>query len=206
MRAAEEGWVGDEIAEEFRGLGLVFLPARLGGVTHRRAAKDRLVALEEYFSGAVIADLPGRPVTAAHRVFFRQVGLNPEVDRTPVELLCYERLWRGRFVSRGLLHDALLATALETEIPVRALPAADVLGPLGITAARPGERLPDEQPLITGALVVADAAKPLALLFGAPPLLPRADEVLLFAPVVPGVATATATEALWLAAQLLGSA
>jgi hypothetical protein len=204
MREAEGGWVGNEIAAEFRGLGLVFLPADLGGREHARACRGRLAGLETYFSGTVVAGIASRPITAAYRVFFRQIGLNPEVDRTPVEQICFERLMRGHFVSRGLVPDALTITALETEIPVRALRARDVLGPLGITTSRDGEELNGET-LPPASLVVADAARPLALLFGA--IEDRAlddEQLVLYAPVVPGVSPAIAHEALWLAAQLLG--
>lgn len=205
MRGAEGGWVGNEIADEFRGLGLVFLAAECGGRAHARAARARLTGLETYFSGTVVAGVASRPITAAYRVFFRQIGLDPEVDRTPVEQICFERLMRGHFVSRGLIADALMIATLETEIPVRAILARDVLGPLGITTSRDGERL-NGKALPPSSLVVADAAKPLALLFG--PIedqAPEDEHLMLYAPVVPGVSAAIAHEALWLAAQLLGS-
>lgn len=206
MREAEGGWVGNEVADEFRGLGLVFLPANLGGREHARACRARLAGLESYFSAIVVAGIASRPITAAYRVFFRQIGLDPEVDRTPVEQICFERLLRGHFVSRGLIPDALSVATLETEVPVRALRARDVLGPLGITTSREGEELDGEQ-LPPASLVVADAAKPLALLFGPIEDRPAGDEQLvLYAPVVPGVSAAIAHEALWLAAQLLGEA
>lgn len=205
MREAEGGWVGNEIAAEFRGLGLVFLSADMGGRAHARACRARLATLEEYFSGTVVAAIASRPITAAYRVFFRQIGLNPEIDRTPVEQICFERLMRGRFVSRGLVPDALTVATLETEIPVRALRARDVLGPLGITMSRDGEAL-NGRALPPSSLVVADAAKPLALLFGAIEDQASLDEqLMLYAPVVPGVSAAIAHEALWLAAQLLGA-
>lgn len=206
MRDAEGGWVGTEIADEFRGLGLVFVAAEPGGRAHARACRARLADLETYFSGIVAAGISSRPITAAYRVFFRQVGLDPEVDRTPVEQICFERLMRGHFVSRGLVPDALTIATLETEVPIRAVRARDVVGPLGITTSRDGEQL-DGVPLAPASLVVADATRPLALLFGAIEAWAARDEPLvLYAPVVPGVSAAIAHEALWLTAQLLGGA
>lgn len=209
IRAAEEGWVGNEIAAEFPGLGLLYLPVTRGDHRDAKAAKERLTDLEGYFSGPFVTGLQARPVTAAYRVFFRQVGLDPDRDFTPLEWIVRKRLTRGRFRSRGLLHDALTVAAVETEVPIAAVRAADVIGPLGITTARPGEAI--DGPLGEGALVVADAARPLALLFGHPDehVSHRADErdveVVLYATVVPGVSPATAGEALWLAAEVLGA-
>ncbi|UTI63616.1 hypothetical protein NBH00_20010 [Paraconexibacter antarcticus] len=208
-RAAEEGWVGAEVLAEFPGLGLAFLPVRLGD--HRDAAttKARLAELEDYFSGPWLTGLAARPLTAAYRVFYRQVGLDPDADRTPVERLALTRLQHGSFASRGLLGDALTIAAIETEIPVLALRGEDVVGPLGLTTARDGETL-GGRPLPASTLVVADAARPLAVLFGDDghpgPHAPRRSDadVVLYAPIVPGVAPVIAHEALWLAAELLG--
>lgn len=209
MRDAEEGWVGNEVLQEFPGLGLAYLPARVGDDEDVRSARAHMRTLEEYFSGAVVRELPARPLTAAYRVFYRQIGLDPDSDQTPLERLALARLARGRFVSRGLLHDALIIATVETEIPVMALRAADVVGPLGITTSREGEVLGG--PLPDATLVVADAARPLAVLFGDPDTDPSphtADKtdrhVVLFATIVPGVRSAIAQEALWLAAQTLG--
>lgn len=205
---AEEGWVGNEVLAEFPGLGLTFLPARIGDKHDAASARERLLALEGYFSGALVRDLPTRPLTAAYRVFFRQIGLDPDTEPTPVERLAFERLAQGRFTSRGLLADTLAVASMETEVPVFAIRAESVLGPLGITTSRDGEVLREELPPST--LVVADAARPLAILFGeagtnAPHTADARDqEVVLYAPIVPGVSGAIAAEALWVAAQMLG--
>ncbi|MCW3039266.1 MAG: hypothetical protein JWM31_1171 [Solirubrobacterales bacterium] len=213
MTAAEVGWIGAEVEAEFPGLGLVHLAASVVGRDDIReaaaAAKARLEHLEAYFSGAVVRELPARPLTGAYRVFFRQIGLDPDTQLTPIERIARERLGVGRFRSRGLLQDTLKVAALETEVPVLALRAAEVLGPLGITTSRDGERLGGVE-LPPSTLVIADAARPLAILFGgeddpAPHAADHLDpELMLYAPIVPGVSPAIAGEALWLAAQMLG--
>ena len=46
------------------------------------------------------------PVPWAYRVFWRQVGIDPDTDRTPVEQIALDRLKRGGLRSRNLLDDA----------------------------------------------------------------------------------------------------
>lgn len=209
MAAIEDGWVGSEVEREFPGLGLMFLPVPVGNHVAAAEAKQRLTVLEDYFTGTFVTGLPTRPITAAYRVFFRQIGLDPDTDFTAVEWIVRKRLARGRFRSRGLLPDALTIATVETEIPIAAIRSADVLGPLGITTSRPGEAI--DGPLPDSTLVVADAAKPLAVLFGhaGEPSRYGADakdpEVVLYATIVPGVAPAVVSEALWLAATILGA-
>ena len=69
------------------------------------------------------------PVPAAYRVFFRQIGLDPDVVRTPIEAAVLERMLRGGFPSRGLLADVLLIALVDTGVPVWALDAECVDGP-----------------------------------------------------------------------------
>ncbi len=59
-----------------------------------------------------------RPVPEAYRVFFRQIGLDPDVDCIPVEALMLERLRTGGFVSRNSLDDALTVAVMETGVGV----------------------------------------------------------------------------------------
>ena len=76
---------------------------------------------------------------------------------------------RGGFLSGGLLEDVLLIALIDTGVPVWALDADALDGPLGIRASREGEplgRAPDAPALPAGRLVVADASAALALLFG----------------------------------------
>ena len=79
-----------------------------------------------------------RPCPRAYRVFFRHVGLDPDVDRPPAEAAILDRLLHGGFRSAGLPEDALLLAVVETGVPVWALDAAAVDGPLGVRTARAG--------------------------------------------------------------------
>ncbi len=80
-------------------------------------------------------------VPAAYRVFFRHIGLDPDVQRTPLEGAVLERMFDGGFLSRGLLADVLLLALVDTGVPVWALDADTLDGPLGVRLSRAGERL-----------------------------------------------------------------
>nr|MBA2349326.1 hypothetical protein [Solirubrobacterales bacterium] len=129
----EEGWVSEDVRADFPTLGLLHLTVELAGPRDSKLLKRRMGDLERYFNGTAITQLRTRPVVAAHRVFFRQVGLDPDVDLLPVEEALRGRLMQGRFESHGLLADALTITAIETEVPVMALDGRAVLGPLGVS-------------------------------------------------------------------------
>ena len=107
------------------------------------------------------------PVPAAYRVFFRHIGLDPDVVRTPIEAAALERMLRGGFLSGGLLEDILLIALVDTGVPVWALDAEAVDGPLGIRSSSEGEPLgrglPALRCLPAGRLVVADASAALAI-------------------------------------------
>ena len=144
------------------------------------------------------------PVPAAYRVFFRHIGLDPDVVRTPIEEAVLERMLRGGFLSGGLLEDVLLIALVDTGVPVWALDAEAADGPLGIRSSREGERLGRSSgapALPAGRLVIADASAALAILFGglAPGHEPRAGtrRLTLFAVQVAGVPTLYVEEALW---------
>ena len=113
--------------------------------------------LADRFRGAEAIALRTRPVPAAYRALFRQLGLDPDVTRTPVEALAVERLLRGGLPSRGLPEDALALATLETGVPVWACDAAHVDAGLELRPEPPD-----------GRLVLADAAGPVAVLFSAP--------------------------------------
>ena len=72
------------------------------------------------------------PIPAAYRVFFRHIGLDPDVTRTPIEAAVLERMLEGGFLSEGLLADILTIGLIDTAVPVWALDADTVNGPLGI--------------------------------------------------------------------------
>ena len=153
-----------------------------------------------------------KPIPQAFRVFFRQIGLDPDVTRIPSEEAAVARLLHGGFRSAGLLADALLVALIETGVPVWALDAELVdAGSLGIRTAteddarRAGER---RLRLSPGSLVVADATTVHAPLFGelAPGhgAGPRTDRAVLFTVGVDGVPAIHVEESLWICLQLLG--
>jgi DNA/RNA-binding domain of Phe-tRNA-synthetase-like protein len=209
QRQSARGWRGRELEEELPGLSLFMieaLPTRKLTLTGESPAdvRERLHELSNRFRGARAVGIRREPVPAAYRVFFRQIGLDPDVVRTPIEAVVMERMLRGGFASAGLLADALLIALLDTGVPVWALDARSLDGELGIRVCGEGEllgRAAGAPALPAGGLVVADASAPLAVLFGelAPGHEPGAgtDRVALFALQVDGVPSLYVEEALW---------
>jgi B3/4 domain-containing protein len=205
MSAVHAGWVDEDVARELPGLGLAWADADAPPRTRSPAwLRERLRGLADRYSGARAVTMRREPVPAAYRAFSRHVGLDPDIDRPPVEAVVVERLMHGGFRSRGRVEDALLVGALETGVPLWALDASRVDGPLGVRAARPGERLGESEiapDLPPGRLVVADARRPLAVLLGAvaegdgPG--PGAARLRVFAVRVAGVPAVHVEEALW---------
>jgi len=204
----ERGWVDAELAQELPELALWTVIA--GEPPARRSppeVRERLGMLASRFRGADAVELRRRPVPHAYRVFFRQIGLDPDEQRTPVEEAAMRRLMHGGFESRGALEDALLLAVVETGVPVWALDDGSLDGPLGIRGARAGEQRPradgfaDDLP--AGRLVVADAAGPVAVLFGEPDArhaVTRATtRIRLFTLQVAGVPDVHVEEAFWTA-------
>jgi hypothetical protein len=215
-REPTPGHVAAQVAAELPGLRLLHVDADIG----RSAAltgdsppdiEARLRELSNRVRGARAIGIRREPLAAAYRVFFRQVGLDPDVDRTPIEAAVLERMLHGGFLSGGLLEDVLLIALLDTGVPVWALDAATVCGSLCIRQsieAEPLGRGADPPLLPEGRLVVADESAALAVLFGAlaPDHRPRArsPRVTLYAVQVPGVPALFAEEALWSCAHALG--
>jgi DNA/RNA-binding domain of Phe-tRNA-synthetase-like protein len=211
--ALEEGWVDRELALEFPDLRLASVVAPAPGRRSPSALRERLAVLADRFHGARALTLRREAVPHAYRVFFRHIGLDPDAQRTPVEAAALDRLVHGGFVSRGPLEDALLVAVVETGVPVWALDDARVDGPLGLRAAREGERLGEGEyaaDLAPGRVVVADAAAPVAVLFGdvAPSRAPgrTSTSLRLFAVAVPGVPALHVEEALFGCADALTDA
>jgi hypothetical protein len=203
------GWCAREVEDELPGLGILVTEARFmrsGALTgdSPREIQDRLRELSNRFRGAQAVAMRREPVPAAYRVFFRHIGLDPDVVRTPIEAAVLERMVHGGFRTGGLLEDVLRIALLDTGVPVWALDASTVDGPLGIRPSSEGEPLgrgPDAPLLPAGRLVVADASAALAVLFGglAPKHEPAAGtrRLELFAVRVAGVPALYAEEALW---------
>ena len=176
------GWCAREVEEDLPELRVVL--ARGAGRRQRapltgespRDIEERLRELSNRFRGARAVGVRREPVPAAYRVFFRHIGLDPDIVRTPIEEAVLERMLRGGFLSGCLLEDVLLIALVDTGVPVWALDAESMDGPLGIRPSREGERLgrgPGRPVLPAGRLVIADASAALAILFGR--LAPRAS-------------------------------
>jgi hypothetical protein len=202
------GWCAREVEQELPGLRLLSLELgveREGSLTGSSPPdiQARLRELSNRHRGPTAVAVRREPVPSAYRVFFRHIGLDPEVERTPIEAAVFERMLKGGFLSHGLLEDVLLIALLDTSVPVWALDSERLQGPLGIRTSTPGERLGggEASELPPGRLVIADAATPVAVLFGelAPSHAPQASsrQLTLFAVQVAGVPALYAEEALW---------
>jgi DNA/RNA-binding domain of Phe-tRNA-synthetase-like protein len=201
-----EGWIDAELAAEFPDLRVAWVEVPAAAGVSPASLRERLRELSNRLHGAQAVALRGRDVPHAYRVFFRHVGLDPDVVRTPVEALTLERLMHGEYPSRGRLPDALVIACVETGVPVWALDAERISGPPGVRPARAGEAL-EGTALAPGRLVLADADRPLAVLFDSPsaPCAPdrRTRRFVLVSVVVPGVPALYAEEALWMAGEAL---
>jgi DNA/RNA-binding domain of Phe-tRNA-synthetase-like protein len=168
------------------------------------AVLARLRELSNRWRGARAVNVRQEAVPAAYRVFFRHIGLDPDVTRTPIEAAVLERMLDGGFLSEGLLPDVLTLGLIDTAVPVWALDADTLNGPLGIRLSRAGERLgstTDGPSLGAGRLVVADADHALSILFDTPALphapTPTTRRLLLYAVQVAGVPALHVEETLW---------
>lgn len=165
--SARQGWVAPHVATEFPGLGIAWIELDVRPGRSPEPVRRRLRDLSDRFYGAHAIQMRERPIPWAYRVFFRQIGLDPDRTRTPVERLALQRLEHGAFKSRGMPADALTIATVETGVALRAFDAERVEGDLCIRDSAPGESLPDRPgELAQGTLTIADERTPLALLFG----------------------------------------
>jgi DNA/RNA-binding domain of Phe-tRNA-synthetase-like protein len=209
------GWRAREVEEELPELQLVIAQtcvAREGALAASSppGVTARLRELSSRFRGARAVGVRREPVPAAYRVFYRHIGLDPDVVRTPLEEAALARMLHGGFLSGGLLEDVLLIALLDTGVPVWGLDADGVEGQLGVRPSNEGEplgRARDAPQLPAGRLVVADESAALAVLFGelAPDAAPGSATkgVTLLAIQVAGVPSLYVEEALWSARLLL---
>jgi DNA/RNA-binding domain of Phe-tRNA-synthetase-like protein len=202
-----DGAVAPELAAELPGLRLRVTTVDGAPGRTPRALRRRLEDVSNRFRGANAVALRTRPVPRAYRVFFRQVGLDPDVDRTPVEQAAVNRLLRGELHTGDRVSDALVLAVMETGVPVVAFDDARLRGDVVLRAAGAGERLPAgayAHDVPRGRLVLADEGGPVAILFGRVSDHHAAERgctrVRLVAVQVPGVPRAHVDEALWLAA------
>jgi DNA/RNA-binding domain of Phe-tRNA-synthetase-like protein len=200
-----EGWVEPELAGDFPELGLVHVQIEARPRSSPRAVKERLRALADRYTGGKVVHMRQDPVPWAYRVFARQVGIDPDTDRTPAEALAVERLRHGGLRSENVVDDALTIAIAETSVPVFALDADRLAGRLGLRLARAGERVSPPRLLRERQLVVADEARPVAVVMGevseAAGVTKATERMVLCALRVKGVPPLVAEEALWLAAE-----
>jgi DNA/RNA-binding domain of Phe-tRNA-synthetase-like protein len=205
------GWVAPHVAAEFPGLGISWI--ELDGRPGRspRPVERRLGETSDRFYGSHAIHMRERPIPWAYRVFFRQIGLDPDRTRTPVEQLALDRLQDGGFKTQGLPADALTIATVETGVALRAFDAERLEGALCIRDSAPGESLegrPGE--LSHGTLVIADERGPAALLFGQAAdgreVTRRSRRMAIAAVQVDGVPQIAVDEALWMVATTLRAA
>ena len=203
-----EGWIDPELAEEFPKLRLYWTELEARSGRSGPAVRERLKEMSSRFTGGKAVQLRQEPVPWAYRVFFRQVGIDPDTRRTPVEEIALERMKHGGFRSRNLLDDAITIATIETGVPVIAFDADRVDGELGLRLSNEGELMGEAgRPLSARQIVIADAVRSLAVLFA-----DKDDErgvtydttrMLLCSPQVSGVPDISVEEALWTVADML---
>lgn len=195
---ASVGWREERVAHELPHLRLLSVETKISAspvAPSPTNVRDRLAALSDRFNGRRAIALRGEDVPSAYRVFFREIGLDPDVARTPIEEAVFMRMFDGCFLSSNLLEDVLLIALVDTGVAVWALDAETVDGPLGLRTSVAGERLGRPEPpqrgaargaerglqhgggapwpdaggaLPAGQLVVADGSAALAVLCGSP--------------------------------------
>jgi DNA/RNA-binding domain of Phe-tRNA-synthetase-like protein len=204
----EEGPVEAELAEEFPELQLLYATIAARPRRSSRDVRERLRMLADRYTGGKVIHMRQDTVPWAYRVFSRQVGIDPDTERTPVEALAVERLRRGGFASENLVDDALTIAIAETGVPVFVLDADQLDGEVGLRLARPGEWLSERRALSARQLVVADATRPVALVLGEvsprAAVTPDTRRMVMCALRVRGVPPIVAEEALWLLGETLG--
>jgi DNA/RNA-binding domain of Phe-tRNA-synthetase-like protein len=206
--APEPGWVAPEIADEFPGLGIRHTTIERGSGRSPEAVKQRLRDLSDRFFGAQAVNLRQRPIPFAYRSFLRSIGIDPDTDPSPVEALALQRMKHGAFRSKNLLDDALTIAIVEVGVALRAFDADRTEGRLGIRAATAAEPFDGRAAgLLEGTLVIADEARPLAVLFGETAkgrgVLRETNRITLVGIQVQGVPDIAVEEGLWLAASIL---
>lgn len=208
--APEPGWVDPTLAEEFPGLSIVSTVLETTAGRSPEALRERLRSLSDRIGGSQAIQLRQQPIPWAYRVFFRHIGLDPDVQRTPVEERVFERIKHGGFRSESLLDDALTIAIVESGVAVRAFDADRLEGPPQVRPTTSGETLegrPGELP--AGTLAIADTERPVALLFGALAagrgVDRRTSRTMLVAIGVGGVPAIAVEEALWLTVSVLES-
>ncbi len=202
----EVGWIAEELRAEFPELRLVSTTVDARPGRSPQEVKERLRVLSNRWTGQKAVALRQQPIPWAYRVFFRQVGIDPDEHRTPIEAYALERMRAGGFQSRNVLDDALTIATVETGVPVYAFDDERLDGPLGLRLSAPGERLGgDGRPLSSRQVVIADAERSVAVLFAdfaeGQGVTSKTTRMRLAAIQVKGVPDVSVDEALWTVAE-----
>ena len=207
----ENGWVEPALRAEFRGLGLRYtiVAARTG--RSPRELKHRLRHLSDRVHGERVVNLRREPVASAYRVFFRQIGIDPDEHKPPGRggdaRAPSRRAVREPRPPRGRAHGR---ASSRPAWRCRAFDADRLDGALGLRIAQQGEHLAgDRLDLPEGAIVVADERRPVGLVFGdtgtAAVVARETRRIALCVVRVPGIPDISVEEALWTAAGILTS-
>ena len=203
----ERGRVAPHVADELPGLGISWLELDARHGRSPESVRLRLRTLSDRFYGSHAIHMREQPIPWAYRVFFRQIGLDPDRTRTPVEQLALDRLHDGAFVTHGMPEDALTIAIAETGVALRAFDAEQLEGALCIRGSAPGESLPGQPAALElGTLTIADERGPVELLFGdvgERPVSQGARQVAIVAVQVKGVPDVAVDEALWIARSVI---
>lgn len=209
--APRQGWVAPHLSSEFPGLGIAWVEVDAKPRRSPEPVRRRLRDLSDRTNGAQAIRLRERPIPWSYRVFYRQIGLDPDRTRTPIEQLVLDRLHDGGFRSKGLPADALDIAIAETGVALRAFDADRVVGALCIRDSAPGEGLGGGAgEMAQGTLTIADEIKPIGLLFGETAAGHGVDQgtrrIAVAAVQVKGIPQIAVEEALWIAASTLEAA
>jgi DNA/RNA-binding domain of Phe-tRNA-synthetase-like protein len=170
--------------------------------------KDRLRRLASRITGGHVIHMRQDPVPWAYRVFWRQVGIDPDTDRTPVEQIALDRLKWGGLRSRNLLDDAITIATLETGVPVVAFDAEKVGEAIGLRLTGEHELLGGSgRPLSSRQIVISDENHTLAVFSGEVAeergVTPETTSMVLASIQVKGVPLISVEEALWTVVETL---
>jgi DNA/RNA-binding domain of Phe-tRNA-synthetase-like protein len=203
--------VAPDLAAEFPSLALHWIAVEASSGRTPPQVKERLREMSNRISGPKAIQMRQEAVPYAYRVFFRQVGINPEERRTPAEQIVLDRLKHGGFKSLNLLDDAITIATFETGVPLIAFDADQVTPPLELRLARPGELMGEAgRPLSSGQIVIGDAERPLAVLFAdldpERGVTPETRRMLISAVQVEGVPDISVEEALWMVEEIVTGA
>lgn len=205
------GKVAPDLAGEFPGLAIHWIGFTASSGRSPDVVRHRLREMSNRISGPKAIQMRQEAVPWAYRVFFRQVGIDPDERRTPAEQIVLDRLKHGGFRTRNLLDDAITIATFETGVALVAFDADHVVLPLHLRLAEPGEVLGvARRPMSSGQIVIGDHERPLAVLFADMDpdrgVTPQTQRMVIVAVQVEGVPDISVEEALWTVEEIVTGA